>query len=502
MDAALDAKPLLPPFRLHIPARKEAIDCAQHLVQWFAERAGMPERRRFAINLAIEELILTLLHYAFDDGREEGELEMTVQLKATLLKVQVTCRGLPFDLSMVPNYQPDADAEEASLSVLLLKHMVDRYHLYNEGKNGYRIELEWLKPLTHVSAIEDDTPAPGPGAAAREPAPIAGIRPLKEEEALALARLVYRSYGYSYVSEYLYYPERIVARMREGMLCSWVAVSENGELAGHAALMRSGPDATAVEWGIAVVDPRWRGLGLLSEISAELMKYAAGTPARVVFVHSVTNHPYTQRSALQLGMEHTALLLGYAPSSLQFRHIHERLLQRESTFIGIRLLKPLPEQPVHLPDRHAEILNQLAQGAGVRLIGSAERHCAARMPWNSTFDSMIEPAVNVAYMNLTRIGADLEAALAHERRRLCREKVDVIYLNIDLTDIAAADAVDIAEAQGFFLAGLTPMQPWPYTLTLQYLNNLDFDFDAIQAVGDQAQRLKQYVERELRRIAD
>lgn len=34
------------------------------------------------------------------------------------------------------------------------------------------------------------------------------------------------------------------------------------------------------------------------------------------------------------------------------------------------------------------------------------------------------------------------------------------------------------------------MQPWPYTLTMQYLNNLSLDYDAIHAVGGQATRLK------------
>ena len=37
-----------------------------------------------------------------------------------------------------------------------------------------------------------------------EAAEITEIRPLREEDALALARW-YRSYGYSYISDYIYY---------------------------------------------------------------------------------------------------------------------------------------------------------------------------------------------------------------------------------------------------------------------------------------------------------
>src|SRR5690606_28352827 len=125
------------------------------------------------------------------------------------------------------------------------------------------------------------------------PLPTTEIRPLVEGDALALARLVYRSYGYSYVGEYLYYPERIAARLRDGTLQSWVMVAADGQLAGHAALMRATPESRAVEWGIAVVDPRWRGGGLMKRVSAEAIHNAGNSAAAVLFAHAVTNHPFT-----------------------------------------------------------------------------------------------------------------------------------------------------------------------------------------------------------------
>lgn len=494
--------PLMPPVVLRVPACNTAIACVQHAVRWFVEQAAMDERKRFAIDLAIEELILTLLRYAFDDGREKGDLEFTIELHATVLRIEAACRALPFDLSMVPEFdvQTETGADDAALSVLLLKHMVDRYQLHNGGKEGVRFNLEWLRPLTHVKQLEDATvpPAAVPGQA---PAPIAEIRPLREDEALELARLVYRSYGYSYVSDYLYYPDRIVVRLREGMLHSWVAVSERGELAGHAALMMPHRDAGAAEWSIGVVDPRWRGQGLLRQISLEIIRYAATTPASILFVHSVTNHPHTQKSASELGYEPTALLLGYAPASLQFRHIHDTLAQRETTFIAVRPLKPLPPQPVYLPRHHAASLHRIAEGAGLTLNESAAPDHNT-FEETTTFESVIEPAVNVAIVNLRHTGADLRVALARERRRLCLEKVDIIYLNIDLADPAAPHAVAIAEAQGFFLAGLVPMQPWPHTLALQYPNNLEFDYESIHAVGEQAQWLKALVRQEQMRVGE
>lgn len=489
-------------FRLQVPAQPASIGFVQNAAVWLIRQAGMSDKQRYAIELSIEELMLMLLRYSFDDGREEGELDISFLLGSTRLHMEVACRALPFDLSMVPDYDPNALSDDASLSAQLLKHMVDRYRLINAGKEGYRVELEWLRPLRHINEMGEPPPGTGAsGAGDFSPPPLTGeVRPLNEADALRLARLVYRSYGYSYVSEFLYYPERIAARLREGTLQSWVAAAEDGQIAGHAALMRASPSAEAVEWGIAVVDPRWRGQGLMKRVSNEAVRHAGATGASVLFAHAVTNHPYTQKACSDLALTSTALLLGFAPANLKFRHIHDALRQRESTFIAMRLLKALPAQTVYLPPRHAHALQRLAGSVDIGLNDAAGSRHAQASNDASAFDSLIEPAVNVAMVNLLQAGDDLAGALARERRRLCREKVDVIYLNIDLSQADAPYAVDVAEADGFFLAGLCPMQPWPYTLTLQYLNNLELNYDAIHAVGEQAEWLKHLVRTEQQRL--
>lgn len=494
------------PVSLVVPADASMIGFVQNATKWFSDQAQMTEKQCFAINLSIEELVLMLLRYSFDDGREAGELEITLDLDSTRLRMEIACRALPFDLSMVPEYDPEDISDDASLSALLLKHMVDRYRLRNTGKDGYRVELEWLRPLRHIAEMEEVAPEPGSASAHHEaasatasPPPAIDLRPLTDHDALALARLVYRSYGYSYVSEYLYYPERIAAKLRDGTLESWVLATADGQLAAHAALMRNVPDAPAVEWGIAVVDPRWRGQGLMKQVSTAVIQHAANSNASVLFAHAVSNHPYTQKACIDLGLVSTALLLGFAPASLKFRNINNALAQRESIFIALVLLKPLPSMPVHLPPRHAQALHRLAQGAGIPLTEAPVSDHQPQLAAATVFDSVIEPAVNAAFINPGAVGPDHVAALARERRRLCREKVDVIYLNIDLSHPSAPLLTAAAEAEGFFFGGLCPMQPWPYTLTLQYLNNLTMNYETIHAVSEQAAWLKALVQDEQQR---
>ncbi|MDD3609141.1 MAG: ATP-binding protein [Halothiobacillaceae bacterium] len=480
--------------RLVVPARVGSIGLVQHLARWFAQAAGFPPERRYRVELSVEELITTLLVYAFDGGVEEGDLIVDMHIDAAALHLVVTSHGLPFDLSMVPDFDPalagvaEDTIEAAGLSAFLLKHAVDRYRLVNAGKEGYRVELEWFLPHRHVTEIDDAGEYIGTELV---PPPVDILRAMDENEALQLARLLYRSYGYSYVNEDFYYPERIRARLGDGRLRSWVAVTGEGRLVGHVALMRGRADDPAVEWGVAAVDPLWRGGGLLKRLLAAALDDVQVREAQVVFAHAVTTHPYTQRACLDFGFSVTALLLGFAPA-LQFRQISDASVRRESTFIALRACRPLPVQVVYLPARHAATLHRLAQAAGMILTEAGSRPLAP-VTGLTRFASQIISALNVATLDIQSIGADHVEALSRECRRLCRERVDVIYLSVDLADPQAPTLIEAAESEGFFLAGFTPWMPKPHSLTLQYLNNLEIDFASLQSAGELAQWLKQRV---------
>lgn len=100
---------------------------------------------------------------------------------------------------------------------------------------------------------------------------------------------------------------------------------------------------------------------------------------------------------------------------------------------------------------------------------------------------------NLATLEVVQIGADQAQVLASELKRVCLEKVDVVQLSVDLTDPGAPGLVAAAEQLGFFMSGLMPMMPNAYSLSLQYLNNLNVDYEAIQAEGEQALAIKDWV---------
>ncbi|MGC9456343.1 MAG: GNAT family N-acetyltransferase [Halothiobacillaceae bacterium] len=489
--------------RLVVPLRLEALPLLQQTARMLAgDPAGLDEAQAYSVELAMEEAFVTIRRFAVDESvAESRELTVDFVVDPSQYRIRLHSRGLPFDFSLVPDFDP-AQVEEGGedreeLATFLLKRIVDHYDLHSMGPSGWELTLVWRRPQRHIADYEtqasEEVVAGSPERVVDDP--VVAVEPLDESRAIELARLVYRSYGYSYVYEDIYYPERIRSNHRAGTLASWVARAQSGALVGHVALMKDSPESRAVEWGVAVVDPRWRGQGVMKRLLGAVMTAGAEGDAPVFFAHAVTTHPYTQKTCLDYGFQPVALLLGYAPATLRFRGIAESLAQRESTFISVRLQAPLPRADLYLPPAHAPLLRSLfdSLGLGEDVPEGEPSRPAEEVPPTTEFVTHLSAGLNVARIELTRIGADHACMIAHELRRLCLERIDVILLNVDLADPKAPEAVTVAEQNGFVLAGLTPMQPRPYTLTLQYLNNTTVDFSGICAEGAQATRLLQAI---------
>ena len=95
------------------------------------------------------------------------------------------------------------------------------------------------------------------------------IERLVPENAAAVIDCFRRVYGDSYANELLYDPQGLAEAMRSGRVGCVGALSGGGEVLGHMA-MTVHPDASVVELGNTVVDPRARGEGLAWQVGAEL----------------------------------------------------------------------------------------------------------------------------------------------------------------------------------------------------------------------------------------
>ena len=218
----------------------------------------------------------------------------------------------------------------------------------------------------------------------------------------------------------------------------------------------------------------------------------AQRPEAAAFVHAVTRHPYTQKTFGRLGYLPTALLLAYTPASLQFRSIAgQASTQRGSVFYSCRLLRPAPPVDVYLPADLADLVLPRALDIGMELRPQPLRNDA--LQGATQLQTHVEPALNAAFVVLRHAGADWPEVLQRSLRQWCRQKVDAIYLSLNLCDADTPAACASAARLGFLPAGLTPYMPWPATLALQYLNNQWLEIDNIVSVGPAAEALRDQV---------
>lgn len=495
--------------RLTVPAEPEAFGAIQALLLSQAQAHGFTKDAQVHMRAACDEALSTILRLSQDNSEDaDRTLEVHVDWDGHALHLRLSDHGLPYDMSLLPRYSPQqpesADSNLAGLSAFLMQKMADHCQVHNHGSLGHHVELQWFLPDegqgaeidgTSVTLETNSAPLLVP-AADTSAAAISSIevRPLEAGDAIHLARLVYRSYGYSYVNPDMYIAERILDRVQDGRLTSWVAVAPGPEGAGHLpighiAFMKSHRDDDTLEVGSAVVTPEQRGGGLLGRLLSLATDALAHRPERAAFVHAVTAHPFTQKTFGRLGYLPTALMLAYTPISLRFRSIGGRAaVQRGSVYYACKLLRPVEPVKAYVPQNLRALVLPRAADIGLPLLLQPPE--TVKLQGGTELLTQTEDTLNSAFLTLRRTGEDFAPHLRKLLRHLCRAQVAVIYLSLDLSDPATPLACTEARRLGFLPAGLTPFMPWPATLCLQYLNNQSLDPEAICAVGEAAEQLR------------
>lgn len=491
--------------RLSVPAHQRAIASVQALLAAQASAHGFTPAQQMRMQTAAEEGMLTVLHYAHDDAPDAGAastLDILLTVLPAVLQLRITNHGLPYDQSLVPEYDPaqpgSAEDDQTGLSAFLMHKLADRSRVLNLGTQGQHVELEWWLPQQgNLMATATSAPRASSDSAPTESAPLpAAVRPLQPGDAIHLARLMYRTYGYSYNPD-MYVADRILQRCADGRLTSWVAQVPTADgsstpIVGHIALLKNHRDDPALEVGSAVVEPDQRGSGLLGKLLGAVTQALEQRPEAAAFVHAVTRHPFTQKTFGRLGYLPTALMLAYIPANVQFRSIPgQASTQRTSAFYSCRLLRPVPPVEVYLPPDLADLVLPRAADIGMELRPQPLR--SEPMQGATQLETQVEAGLNVAYMVARHTGADWVEALQRNLRQCCRQKVDAIYLSLDLCNPHTPAAWQAAAQLGFLPAGLTPYMPWPATLALQYLNNQWLGVDHIVSVGPAAEALRDQI---------
>lgn len=472
-----------------VPASKVSLWPVQAWTGAFARCFKLDDTEVRRLELVVEEAFMSLLHTSFERD-EAGEITVQLDYRPGQFVVAIEDKGLPLDLAYL-------EANEAiSLNLTLIRQLVDELVFVNKGKEGKRLELIKYLPAASIAAEMKEQPEN----AAVEPdrysldAAAVSFRMLHVDETLALAQLAYRSYGYTYVSDF-YFPERIRERLELGLMETCVAVTADNRIVGSLSLFYDSPAARVAESGAAMVDPRCRGKSLFKEMKQFLFDYARQKGLYGIYSEAVTIHPYTQQGNLSLGAHETGMLLSYVSENVAFKKIGTEVMgQRQSLILFYARLNPEPTRTVYAPPVYAELLLQLYQENGLNRTVQVSDQDEAVAEQDTRLEIQVRhDAFNDAIIDLENIGPDAEAIILQHTRELCEKKVEAIYLNLELADPAAACLAGRLAERGYLFAGVIPELRNGDLLKLQYLNNVVFDPARVTAVSPVAQALLTFI---------
>jgi len=487
--------------KLTIPNDPAYTAIASIYVRQVADKFGFETSDLELIVKSVIEAVTNVILHAFEPT-EKASVEIACERVPLGLKITVRDKGLPFDPAQVPECPFPEQARKSYVpgcGLFVMKEVMDEVYFNNLGHDGKEtVLIKYLKSrdLTDYYKACDLEPY---GNAASIDSAITDeiefeVRPLRFSEAVEVSRCVYRSYGYSYSNEIAYYPDRIIQLIESGKIFSAVAVTKQGEIAGHCALLMWDDESRVAEMGMGAVKPVFRGYGVFKRLSEYLMEKAPSFGLMGVFARAVTNHTYSQQVAHGLGMRDCALFVGFVPRSASFKGITEELQQRDSLVTHFRYLQKAPREVLYSPQQHRDIIGWLYAniGASVELRAAGDSD-DLDLPKESVIKARTYGKLSIAEIDVEVYGQDVVAQVRARLKDLCMKHVDIIYLYLDMSDPWTARFGGHFEEMGFFFAGILPGSLPGDALILQYLNNVPIDYDKIKLESSAGKDMLAYI---------
>ncbi|HEY0319067.1 MAG TPA: hypothetical protein VGC49_12350 [Solirubrobacterales bacterium] len=309
-----------------------------------------------------------------------------------------------------------------------------------------------------------------------------------------LTAAIEAAYGQTYDVRWVYDAAEVEVRLADGRYVSCVAESSDGELLCHMGMSLAAAGDAVAHSGQAVTLPAARGQHLFTRTKAFLMDWARERGLAGMYSEATAAHPYSQRANIELGAHETGFLLGWIPASVANDAAAGAPRRRQSAALFYSKLNDGHERRVYAPERHHEIVGQTL--ALCELRGTlAQPPPETELPQRSRLHVEVDRDHNLALITIDEPGADLEPAIAAERRHLFhRECLDAIYVDLPLENPTTALVADHLERLGVSYAGVFPNSRTDGdVLRMQSLHRVQVNADDIAVASDHGRELLDYV---------
>lgn len=467
---------------LELPLFKTSFIAAIGFVDSFAKDFGASEEKRKHLKTALEITMQAIAKNSADDI-VQNRIGLDVYEEHGNLLIHVTNRGLPVFLSTHGNGNAELFHEAA-------KHL-DKVSWQNHGRDGQTVIMEMrlgeeaLKKT--FAAISDVTKE-------IESEHTVVIRELQSGEEGALCQLFYTVYGYGYINDYVYYPEKIKALIDSKKLISIVAALPNGRLIGHVGLLRWNDDPVVYEPCLGVTDPRLKSRGVFSKLFSRTMEWVQDLPMQYCFFDFVTNHDYSQRFVSRYKPVDLALFVGCQSKHTQAKL--ERLglgadpkeMDRYSLLYSLipRVAHPFGKE-IHLPNNLGEMLGFLLKPLNLKWLPTPRFQA---LPHMGEYQTRLEPAQNAVIFDMTASGREAVEKIIKDWQSLLRNGYQYAAVEVAVDQPGIGNLYDVLSEAGFFIAGFVPYHnSRKLGLRFQSIGPTKVAFDEIRVYTETAKKL-------------
>ncbi len=436
---------------------------------------------------AARELLFNAVNHAYP-ANMSGIIDIDIRFLPHGIKISVHDMGMPFDFDGYMRSDREGGLKR-------IGEYVDELSFANLGKKGKVFTIFKAHPLNFsdisfqpYSDLEDESPA------SLKPASIQ-IRDFEKGDEEAISRLIYNNYTFSYYKSLFYYPKKIAQLNEEGEIASVVAETKEGRIVGHFALVRIS-DSNIAEIGVAVVDPDYKGKGIMNSMLGRIEQRAREMRLDAIFGEALMLHPFSQRANLHHGFGESALLLGIVPNTVSLTDPNAmRTKKRASVLVGYKVLSDKRVRRIFVPKIYSELIEQIYTNNSIKIADPKKPDCKG---------------INLVKYELSRytqsgtvvidgICDDFSHALRQNLHMLYKKHVDMLYADINMMRCSRINkAVDILKEEGFVFSGVLFFRRGEDDyLRLQMPNSDNVETKQIVCHSDFCSRLLSFINEEL-----
>jgi anti-sigma regulatory factor (Ser/Thr protein kinase)/N-acetylglutamate synthase-like GNAT family acetyltransferase len=478
--------------QFHISTDEQAINPICDFTYRWCLNCGLSEQEATKFTIAVSELITDIILFAYPD-KSQGFFDLTFRQRLSDIELIASEIGEPFDPDK-HRYNAQEAIEKGNFEgagLRIIRRFTDDFLFINRGKEGKEFRLQKAVDIHEIDELlelsRSQKPEEPEDTATKIPYKINQIAPSDAED---IAKLIYRTYEYSYTKEDLYFPKKIEQTLTGKEKLGVITRSDKGEALGYFAILKKS-DSNIAEVGEAVVSPRYRKQGIMSGMMEHLIKVAREHHFDALFGKAVTIHPVSQRVNQKFGFISTGLML-LETQNVIFKGFDEDYPQPVSVVIDVLSLNRTTSKEVYLPKKYRDILLETYNQLDIPI--TPKQHDYYEMAEKSDAELAINYADSTALIIVKKYGPDFRSVLREMLYSLIKqEDLNAIYLDLPLENSATPAQLGQLKDLGFFYCGLAPyFHSESDYLRLQKIC-IPFDFDLVDVHSEFAQQLKSFI---------